>query len=217
MHIPDGVLDLKTLAGAAALSATAVGFAVRRTRSELGERQIPALGVLAAFIFAAQMVNFPIPGGTSGHLSGAALAAILLGPWQATIVLTTVLAVQCLFFQDGGITALGANVLNMAVIEAITGYVLYRLAVTLVPSKSGRLAGAFLASWAAVVAGALAAAAELAISGTLPWGIALPAMGYWHLFIGLGEGLITTLVVAYATRVSLLPAFGRGAREEAQR
>jgi cobalt/nickel transport system permease protein len=206
MHLPDGFLNTPTWVGAAVLSTAAVGYAVRRTRAELGERQIPTLGVLAAFIFAAQMVNFPVAGGTSGHLLGAALAAILLGPWPAAIVLTTVLAVQTLFFQDGGITALGANVLNMAVIAVLAGYAAYRLLGALLPARTGKLAATFLAAWVSVMASAAAAALELAFSGTLPLSVVLPAMIYWHALIGLGEGLITTAVVAYATRVNLVPA-----------
>ncbi|MDI6870727.1 MAG: energy-coupling factor ABC transporter permease [Bacillota bacterium] len=208
MHIPDGFLDTKTWAGAAALAAAAVSYAVRRTRDELGERQIPTLGVLAAFIFAAQMVNFPIAGGTSGHLLGAVLAAVLLGPWSAMIIMTTVLGVQCLFFQDGGITALGANVLNMGVIGVFAGYGVYRLLGILFPTRTGRLAATFFAAWVSVMVSALAAAAELALSGTLPLTVALPAMLYWHAFIGLGEGMITVAVVEYATRTNLVPALG---------
>ncbi|MGE5552567.1 MAG: energy-coupling factor ABC transporter permease [Betaproteobacteria bacterium] len=206
MHIPDGFLSTPTWAGAAAVATVAVGYAVRRTQQQLGERQVPSLGVLAAFIFAAQMVNFPVAAGTSGHLLGAVLAAILLGPWSAAIVMTTVLAVQCLFFQDGGITALGANVLNMAVIGVFAGYSVYCLLGALFPGRKGRLAATFVASWVSVMASALAAGLELAFSGALPLHIVLPAMTYWHALIGLGEGLITTAVVAYATRIDLIPA-----------
>jgi cobalt/nickel transport system permease protein len=216
VHIPDGFLDTKTWVGAAALGTVAVGYAVRRTQEELGERQIPTLGVLAAFIFAAQMVNFPIVGGTSGHLLGAVLAAVLLGPWSATLVLTTVLAVQALFFQDGGLTALGANVLNMAVVGVFAGYGVYRTLDALLPGRPGRLTAVFLAAWVSVVASAVVAAAELAASHTLPLGVALPAMLYWHVFIGLGEGVITTAVVAYLTRTAAFPALSPECREEAR-
>lgn len=197
MHIPDGFLDTKTWVTTAALSTAAVGYAVRKTRGELGERQVPTLGVLAAFIFAAQMVNFPIVGGTSGHLLGAVLAAVLLGPWSASIVMTTVLAVQALFFQDGGITALGANVFNMGVVGVAVGYGIYRLISGLAPNRTGKLVGTFVASWASVVAASLVASVELAASGTMPFRVALVAMTGWHVVIGLGEGIITTAVVAY--------------------
>lgn len=215
MHIPDGLLDTKTWVSAAALSGVAVGGAVRRTRGELGERQVPTLGVLAAFVFAAQMVNFPVVGGTSGHLLGAALAAILLGPWSATLIITTVLTVQALFFQDGGITALGANVLNMGVLAVWAGYWLYRGLKAVLPGAGGNLVATFGAAWSSVMVSALAAALELAWSGTLPLEVGLPALAYWHLFIGLGEGLITASVVAYLTRTAPVssgagPALGGG-------
>lgn len=197
MHIPDGLLDTKTWTSAVALSAVTVGFAVRRTRDELGEKQVPTLGVLAAFIFAAQMVNFPIIGGTSGHLIGSVLAAVLLGPWSASIIMTTVLAVQALFFQDGGLTALGANVLNMGVVAVWTGYLVYRLIASLTPARRGKLAAAFIAAWVSVLASAFAAAAELAVSQVAPFKVVLPAVMFWHIFIGVGEGIITVAVLAY--------------------
>lgn len=203
MHIPDGFLDVKTWVTTAALSTMAVGCAVRKTKDELGERQVPTLGVLAAFIFAAQMVNFPIVGGTSGHLMGATLAAVLLGPWSASIIMTTVLAVQALFFQDGGITALGANVFNMAVTAVAVGYGTYRLLSGPAPERVRKLAATFAASWMSVLAASVAASVELAASGVLPLRAALVAMFGWHIFIGLGEGIITTAVVAYfADRLS---------------
>ncbi len=206
MHIPDGFVSLPVNAAAFVAAGGACAYAVRRARQELGERQVPLLGVVAAAIFAGQMLNFSVAGGTSGHLLGAVLAAILLGPWSAAIVMTTVLAVQCLFFQDGGITALGANVLNMAVIGVFAGYAAYRLLGVLFPSRTGKLAATFLAAWLSVMASALAAAVELALSGALPLNVVLPAMAYWHALIGVGEGLITTAAVAYATRTNLVPA-----------
>jgi cobalt/nickel transport system permease protein len=197
LHIPDGLLDTKTWVSSAAVSAVAVGYAVRRTRDELGERQIPTLGVLGAFIFAAQMVNFPIIGGTSGHLIGGVLASILLGPWSASIIMTTVLAVQALFFQDGGLTALGANVLNMGVLAVFAGYLTYRLLAALRPSRTRRLVATFVASWVSVMAAALGASVELAVANVAPLRLVLPAIMFWHAIIGLGEGIITTAVIAY--------------------
>lgn len=219
MHIPDGFLDTKTWVTAAALSGAVVGHAVRKTQNELGERQIPTLGVLAAFIFAAQMVNFPIVGGTSGHLIGAVLAAVLLGPWSATLVMTTVLAVQALFFQDGGITALGANVLNMAVIAVFAGYGVYRALSLLFPSRNGQLAATFVASWVSVMAASLAAALELGWSNVAPLRVVLPAMLFWHTFIGVGEGIITTAVAAYVAHQypALALRFDQGAPASAGR
>lgn len=127
MHIPDGFLDTKTWVAADALSVGAIGYSIKKSREELEERQVPKLGIVAAFIFAAQMINFPVAGGTSGHLLGAALAAILMGPWSACLIISTVLVIQCLVFQDGGITALGGNIFNMAVLGVLTAFLTYRV------------------------------------------------------------------------------------------
>jgi len=199
MHIPDGFLDPRTLAGTAVMGAGAVGYATSRLKRELDEGRIPVLAAMSAFVFAAQMVNFPIAGGTSGHLLGGALLAILFGPWAACLSLTAVLIIQALVFGDGGITALGANVLNMAVLGTLAGYLTYRL---LGRRPTGfRPAAAFVASWVSVVVAAVAAALELALAGAIPLWVALPAMASWHTLIGLGEGIITTAVLAYLARV----------------
>jgi len=201
MHIPDGFLDPKVWAGAYAVSAGALAAAVARTGKVLEQRQVPTLGVMAAFIFAAQMVNFPVAGGTSGHLLGGALAAVLLGPWSAGLILTTVLVIQMLFFYDGGVTALGANVLNMAVIAPWVAYGVYRAFNPLVKGPVGRNAAIFVAAWLSVVAAALACSLEIALSGTVPLKVVLPAMLGWHAIIGLGEGLLTVVAVAYVARL----------------
>lgn len=201
MHIPDGFLDPKVWLGASAISAGALAGAATQTKKALEERQVPVLGVMSAFIFAAQMVNFPVAGGTSGHLLGAALAAVLLGPWSAMLIMTAVLVIQMLFFYDGGLTALGANVLNMAVIAPWVAYGTYRLVTGLLKGNAGRTAAIFLASWLSVMAAALACTLELALSGTIPLKVVLPAMMSWHALIGIGEGLITTVVVAFVSRV----------------
>jgi len=207
MHIPDGFLNTGTSVAAWAISAGSVGYAVRRVSRELGERQVPLMGVTAAFIFAAQMMNFTVAGGTSGHLLGGALAAILLGPWAAMLVLTSVLAVQALLFQDGGLLALGANVLNMAVVGVLVGWVVYTGLRRLAGNRTGAtMVSGFAAAWLSVVIASLVAAVELALSGTSPWGVALPAMGLVHMLIGIGEGLITVAVLAFlrAVRPDLL-------------
>lgn len=201
VHIPDGFLDPKIWVGASALSAGALAAAVSNTRKVLEDRQVPALGVMAAFIFAAQMINFPVAGGTSGHLLGGALAAILLGPWSAGLILTTVLVIQMLFFYDGGLTALGANVLNMAVIAPWVAYGTYRLVGGLFKGNAGRTAATFLAAWLSVMAAALACSLEIAFSGTVPLAVVLPAMLGWHALIGIGEGLITVVVVSFVSRL----------------
>lgn len=201
MHIPDGLLDPKTFGTAWALGGIAVGYAVTKTNKELQERQIPFMGVMAAFIFAAQMINIPIAGGTSGHLIGGMLAAVLLGPWSAAIIITTVLALQAFIFLDGGITVLGANILNMAVIGVLSGYGVYLLFRKLWPNRTGVLVGTFVGSWVSVVMAAIACSLELSFSGVGALSIVLPAMLTWHVIIGLLEAVITTAVVAYLTQV----------------
>jgi cobalt/nickel transport system permease protein len=198
MHIPDGFVSTGTAAATWLASAGSVGYAVRRVNQELNERQIPLMGVTAAFVFAAQMMNFTVAGGTSGHLLGGALVAILLGPWAGMLVLTSVLAVQALLFQDGGLLALGANVFNMAVVGVLIGWVVYTTLRRLLGDRTwGMMVSAFAAAWLSVFVASLVAAAELAVSGTSPWLVALPAMGLVHALIGIGEGLITVGVLAF--------------------
>jgi len=206
VHIPDGFVNIGTAVVTYAGSAGAIAYSVRRTNQSLKEREVPLMGVMAAFIFAAQMINFKVAGGTSGHLLGGALAAILLGPSAGTLVITAVLAVQAFIFQDGGLMALGANIFNMAVVGVWSGYLIYRLACKLFPGPKGLWAAGFAAAWCSVVLASLVAAVELAISGMAPLGVVLPAMGLVHMLIGVGEGLITTSVLAFlsSTRKDLL-------------
>jgi cobalt/nickel transport system permease protein len=207
VHIPDGILNIATVATTYALSAGGVGFGLREARKKLGEKHVPLMGIMAAFIFAAQMLNFPIIGGTSGHLIGAALAAILLGPWAAVLIMACVLIAQSLIFQDGGLLALGANVFNMGVIASFAGYYSYRFTIRLMgESRRGKLFGGFIAAWGSVFLASIACAIELWVSGVLPIQVALPAMAGWHALIGIGEGLITVgvLSLVMATRRDLL-------------
>ena len=207
MHIPDGFLNVATVATTAVISAGGVANAVRVTGQKLKEKQVPLMGVLAAFIFAAQMLNFPIAGGTSGHFMGAAMAAILLGPWTGLLIMTCVLVAQCLIFQDGGLLALGANVLNMGIIGCFCSYYVYRLFTALLGnSNKGRLIGGFAGAWIAILLASIACAIELAVSGASPLGIVLPAMAGVHALIGIVEGLITVAVLSAvaATRADLL-------------
>jgi cobalt/nickel transport system permease protein len=207
MHIPDGFLNTATSVATWAASAGSVSYAVRRVSQELDERQVPLMGVTAAFIFAAQMMNFTVIGGTSGHLLGGALAAILLGPWAGMLVLTSVLIVQALLFQDGGLLALGANVFNMAIVGVLLAWAVYAGLRRLLGGKArATMVRGFAAAWLSVVIASLVAATELAISGASPWGVVLPAMGAVHALIGIGEGLITIAVLVFlqATRPDLL-------------
>jgi cobalt/nickel transport system permease protein len=211
MHVPDGFLSLGVSLVCWALAVAGVGVALWRSREALGERQVPLMGVLAAFIFAAQMLNFTVAGGTSGHLVGGALAAILLGPWAGILTMTTVVAIQALLFQDGGLLVMGANILNMGIISTVVGYGVYRGATALARGQRwGLFVGGFAAAWASVVIAAVAAAVQLAFSGTSPLGVALPAMAGVHVLIGVGEGLITVgaLVFVAAVRRDLLEPAG---------
>lgn len=200
MHIPDGFINMGTAAITYAGAAGAVAYSVRRTNKDLNERQVPLMGVMAAFIFAAQMINFRVAAGTSGHLLGGALIAVLLGPWVGTLVLTAVLMVQAFVFQDGGLIALGANVFNMAVLGVWSAYGAYLLLRRLFPGEKGLLASTFGAAWISVMVAAIAASLELAISGMSPLVAVLPAMALVHLLIGIGEGLITVAVVGFLSR-----------------
>ena len=200
MHIPDGFLDSKTAIVTGVLAATGLSFALRQARVHLPPRRVPLLGLAAAFVFAAQMINFPVAGGTSGHLIGGVLAAVLLGPGPAVIVLSAVLIVQCLMFADGGLSALGANILNMGVLGVVGGWVVYFAVSRVVKGLFGCILGAAFAAWCSTVLAAIACAGELAVSRTVGWSVVLPAMAGVHLFIGVGEGLITALVLVAIAR-----------------
>jgi cobalt/nickel transport system permease protein len=198
MHIPDGFLTIVVSLICWAITASLLAIAIRKTNRALGEKQVPLMGIMAAFIFAAQMLNFPVAGGTSGHLLGGALAAIVLGPWAAMLVMTAVIAVQGLLFQDGGLIVMGANILNMGLLTAIVGYGLYRLV-----SKSSvttRLTVAGIAAWLSVMTGALATALQLWLSGTAKLNIVVPAMLGVHALIGIGEALVTVAALAFIFR-----------------
>jgi cobalt/nickel transport system permease protein len=210
MHIPDGFLSPEVAAGTAVVAAAAVGIGLRRTGARLDDRVVPLLGVTGAFVFAAQMLNFPVAGGTSGHFLGAALATVLLGPWLACLVLSVVLATQSFVFADGGVSALGANVVNMGVTGALVTGGLMLAARRVLPRRRGVLLGvAGAGAWLAVVAGAAGTAACLALSGTVPLGTVLPAMLAVHVVIGIGEAVVTVAALSalMATRPDLIGAW----------
>lgn len=206
MHIPDGFLDAKTFVTLDVAAAGLIGVATSRVRKALEERAVPLMAVLAAFIFAAQMLNFPVVGGTSGHFTGGALAALTLGPWPAVLIMTLVLVIQSLFFGDGGILALGANIFNMGFVAPFVAYGVYRVVRLVFRSNAGLYVGSFVASWLAVVAAATACALELSVSGLIPFSVSVPAMAGIHALIGIGEGIITAGAVAVlvASRVEVL-------------
>jgi len=201
MHVPDGFLDAKTAAGAAVLSVAGLGIALRHLRRTFPPQRVPLIGLAAAFVFAAQMINFPVAGGTSGHLLGATLAAVLLGPAAAVLVMSAVVLLQCLLFADGGLTALGANLFNMALAAPLLGYAVYAFVRRATDGGlRGRLVATAFAAWISTVVASVACAGQLALSGTVAWRLALPAMGLVHMAIGLGEAAITTLVVVSVAR-----------------
>lgn len=207
MHIPDGFLSVFVSVLLWVVSIAMIGIALKKTRGTLGEKQVPLMGILAAAIFAGQMLNFSVTGGTSGHLLGAAIAAILLGPWEAILVMTSVVSVQALVFQDGGLLALGANIFNMGIVGVFTSYFVYNLVRRLFRNQPwGLYASGFVAAWVSIFIASLACGLELALSGTSPANIAIPAMGGIHALIGIGEGIITVgaLGMIHASRRDLL-------------
>ena len=202
MHIPDGFLSGPVLAACFIISAIVIVYAFLRVKRDMDERKVPLMGVVAAAIFAGQMLNFPVAAGTSGHLLGAALATILLGPWAAVLVMSIVVGAQALIFQDGGMIALGANLLNMAVIGVFVAYTIYRAVQRIARgARWGLFVGGFLAGWTSIFISALAAALELALSGTSPANLAIPAMALVHTVIGFGEGAITVGALAFISAV----------------
>ncbi|MGB7873679.1 MAG: energy-coupling factor ABC transporter permease [Anaerolineales bacterium] len=204
LHIPDGFLTLVISLIFWGITIVMVSIAISKTNKSLGEKQVPLMGIMAAFIFAAQMLNFPVAGGTSGHFLGGALAAIVLGPWAGILVMTAVIAVQGLLFQDGGLLVMGANIFNMGLLTAMIGFGLYRS--VLGRNKGTRLAVAGVAAWLAVLASALVAALQLWLSGTTTLQIVVPAMLGVHVLIGIGEAIITVTALSFIeqTRPDLL-------------
>lgn len=199
LHIPDGFLSLHVSGAGWLLLGLSLFVALGRLRQQQNAPSAAMMGVVAAFIFAAQMINFPVTHGTSGHLLGGVLAAILLGPWAAILVMTLVVGVQAIVFQDGGMLALGFNVVNMGVLTSVVGYVVYQ-------RMGRRLTTAAFAAWVSVMLAAAATSLQLALSGTSPLHLGLPAMLGVHALIGVGEALITAavLVLVQRTRPSLM-------------
>jgi cobalt/nickel transport system permease protein len=197
VHIPDGFINAPTSLAAGAVAAGGVGVSLRRAAQTLQERQAPLAGLVAAYIFAAQMLNFPVAAGTSGHLLGGVLAAVLVGPWAGCICVAVVLVVQSLF-ADGGLTALGLNITNMAVVGVFGGWAIFRLLRRALPAtKSSVAVSAGIAAGISVVLAATAFVVEYAIGGAggAPVGTVLAAMVGVHTLIGIGEGVITALTV----------------------
>ena len=212
MHVPDGFLDVPTSIGTAVVATAGIAGALRGARRDLDERTTPIAGLVAVFIFAGQMINFPVGAGTSGHLLGGALAAVLAGPWLATLALSVVLIVQAFLFADGGITALGSNVVLMGLVGVWVGWFAFRAACGSPPL---RVLGSFASAWRLRQRAAAAAmfVGLFAIGGQadIPIGSVLTAMLSWHALIGIGEALITALVVGSV--VAVRPDLVSGARD----
>lgn len=199
MHVPDGFLDAPTSVVTGVVAAVGVGVALRKARAELDDRTAPMAGLVAAFVFAGQMINFPVGAGTSGHLLGGALAAVLVGPWTATLCISVVLLVQGLFMADGGLTALGTNITLMGIVGVAVGYAVFRLVLAVLPRRVTSVPlAAGLGALVSVPAAATVFTVLFAIGGTadVATGKVLTAMVGWHLVIGVGEAIVTGLVVS---------------------
>ena len=198
MHSPDGFIDIPTSLAFAGLSAAGVALSLKGAKSSLDEKTAPLAGLTATFIFAVQMLNFPVAAGTSGHLLGGALAAVLVGPWAASLALTVVLLMQGLLFADGGLTALGLNIFNMSFLGVWVGYAIFVMVKKILPkNKSSVAVAAFLAGLISVPCAAAGFVLQFAIGGTATFSITqvFTAMLGTHILIGIGEGIITALAV----------------------
>ncbi len=201
MHIPDGFLSNRLALALDAISGATVFVATRRVTLENSGRMIPIMGVMAAFIFAAQMLNFPVLGGTSGHLVGGALLGVLLGPMTAFLTMATVIVAQAVFMQDGGIVALGANLFNIGAMTSFSGYALYRVVAGNAADGRRISVAAFVAGWGSLMLSALCCAVELALAGAIPLKTGLAAMAGYHAIIGIAEGALTAAILAFLWRV----------------
>ncbi len=194
MHIPDGFLDLWICAVMYLISAMVIGYSAKKLKDKLDAPQVSLIGIVGAGIFAAQMLNWPIPGGTSAHFVGGAIAGILLGPYAGCLSMVSVLTIQCLVFGDGGITALGANIFNMAIVDVFVGYGIFKAL-----RRYNQDVSLFLAGWIGIWLGALAAGVEIGVSSIFAYGLmtTVLVMGIWHGALGFIEGIITMLAVRY--------------------
>ena len=213
MHVPDGFLDAPTSIATGVVAVGGLALALRGARRELDDRTAPMAGLVATFVFAGQMMNFPVGAGTSGHLLGGALAAVLAGPWTAVLCISTVLMVQGLFMADGGITAIGTNITLMGLVGVAVGWLVFRGIRALLPDRLGVVApAACVAALVSVPVAALVFSLLFAVGGTAPVAVdkVVVAMVSWHLVIGIGEAVITALVVASV--VGVRPDLVYGAR-----
>jgi cobalt/nickel transport system permease protein len=201
VHIPDGFLTNRIAVSLDVVSAAGILYAARRTKLDLSGRMVPVMGVLAAFVFAAQMLNFPILGGTSGHLIGGALLAILLGPMTGFLTIATVVIAQALFLQDGGLIALGANIFNISAVTSFSGYALYKCLGGEAARGKRMIFAGFLAGWASLMVSSLFCAIQLGLSGAIPLRIGLTTMLGYHAVVGMIEGTLTAGVLSFLLKV----------------
>jgi cobalt/nickel transport system permease protein len=214
VHIPDGFIETPVAAAAGVIAVAGVVVAIKQAPKELDDKRAPLAGLVAAFIFAVQMLNFPVAGGTSGHLLGGLLAAILVGPWTGALCVTLVLMVQALVFADGGLSAIGLNVLNMAFVGALGGYAVFRGIRALLPANRSMVAvSAGVAGGLAVVLASIAFWVEYAVGGSVDVSLraVFAAMVGTHVLIGIGEGLVTAATVGAVLAVR--PDLVYGARD----
>ena len=212
MHAPDGFINAPVSLGTGAVSASILAIALNKAKNELDEKAAPMAGLVAAYVFAAQMLNFPVALGTSGHLLGGALAAILIGPWTAMIAVSVVVILQALLFADGGLTALSFNVFNMGIITVFSGWFVFILLTKFLKGRSGIVIAAFIAALISVPVSAISFVFQYAIGGTGTLDVldVLVAMISVHVLIGIGEGLITALTISAV--LALRPDLVFGAR-----
>ena len=214
MHIPDGFIDLPTSGSVGLLAVAGTAIALKKARTELDDRTAPLAGLTAVFIFAVQMLNFPVAAGTSGHLLGGALATVLVGPWTACLAVTVVLGVQALLFADGGLTALGLNVFNLSMVAVLASYLVFVAAKKILPKTRGSVPlAAAIAAFVSVPVSASAFSLQYALggTGTAPASTVFAAMFSTHVLIGIGEALITMVTVSaiIATRSDLVYGWGK--------
>jgi cobalt/nickel transport system permease protein len=217
VHVPDGFIDAPTSVATGVIAAAGIAVCLRGARRELDERTAPMAGLVASFVFAAQMLNFPVAAGTSGHLLGGALAAVLVGPYTGALCVAVVLMIQALFFADGGLTALGTNIIDMSLVTTVVAFVVVTLVLAILPkTKSSVVAASFVAALVSVPVSAVVFTVIYAVGGTasVPIGTVLAAMVGVHVFIGVGEAVITAATVAsvLAVRPDLVHA-AKGLRQ----
>jgi cobalt/nickel transport system permease protein len=201
MHIPDGFLSTRIAVAMNVVSGASILYAVRRVKVDFSGRKVPIMGMLAAFVFAAQMLNFPILGGTSGHLIGGSLLAILLGPMAGSLTLATVIIAQSLFLQDGGLIALGANIFNIGVVPCFSGYAVFRLLRGGTGTGKRLILAGFFAGWVSLLISSALCAIQMGLSGVIGLHIGLTAMVGYHAVIGVVEGMLTAGVLSFLFKV----------------